>query len=159
MSWKTCFSCFSCFLLFSYLKNERKIFRIFELFAQISRLLTAPVFMISPKTAAAKAAAGAASAAVSRRAAQRTELASIGEEGRVLQSVDAERSLNASSTSTHPRVFQSSEEVASNSVLQPSESDSSEVFPEVRQQAVLPTSPSEVHPAAQVVQPEQFQVS
>ena len=47
MSCKTCFSCFSCFLLFSYLKNERKIFRIFELFAQISRLLTAPVFMIS----------------------------------------------------------------------------------------------------------------
>ena len=47
MSCKTSFSCFSCFLLFSYLKNERKIFRIFELFAQISRLLTAPVFMIS----------------------------------------------------------------------------------------------------------------
>ena len=106
------------------------------------------------KPAAAKAAPGAASAAVSRRAAQRTELASIGEEGRVLQSVDAERSLNASSTSTPPRVFQSSEEVASNSVLQPSESDSSEVFPEVRQQVVLPISPSEVHPAAQVVQPE-----
>ena len=34
-------------LNFSFLKNERKIFRIFELFAQISRLLTAPVFMIS----------------------------------------------------------------------------------------------------------------
>ena len=47
MSWKTCFSCFPCFLLFSYLKNERKFFRIFALFAQISRLLTAPVFMIS----------------------------------------------------------------------------------------------------------------
>ena len=47
MSCKTNFSCFSCFLLFSYLKNERKIFRSFELFAQISRLLTAPVFMIS----------------------------------------------------------------------------------------------------------------
>ena len=47
MSCKTCFSCFSCFLLFSYLKNDRKFFRIFELFAQISRLQTAPVFMIS----------------------------------------------------------------------------------------------------------------
>ena len=73
---------------------------------------------------------------------------------RVLQSFDAERSLDASSTSPHPRVFHFFTDVAANSVLQPLESEISEVFPEVRQQAVLPISRPEVQPAAQVVQPE-----
>ena len=76
------------------------------------------------KPAAAKAAPGAASAAVSHRAAQST-----GAEGRALQSCDTERSLDESSTSTHPRVFESSADVASNSVLQPVHSEMSEVFP------------------------------
>ena len=101
------------------------------------------------KPAAAKAAPGAASAAVSHRAAKST-----GAVGRVLQSCDTERSLDESLTPTHPRVFESSADVAANSVLQPVHSEMSEVFPEVRQQAMLPISPSEVHPAAQVVQPE-----
>ena len=64
------------------------------------------------KPAAAKAAPGAASAAVSHRAAKST-----GAVGRVLQSCDTERSLDESSTSTHPRVFESSADVAANSVL------------------------------------------
>ena len=38
--------------------------------------------------------------------------------------------------------------------ISPVHSEMPEVFPEVRQQAMLPISPSEVHPAAQVVQPE-----
>ena len=106
------------------------------------------------KPAAAKAAPGAASAAVSHRAAKST-----GAVGRALQSCDTERSLDESSTSTHPRVFESSADVASNSVIQPLESEISEVFPDVRQQATLPISPSEVHPAAQVVQPASLSVS